>query len=269
MSSPSFSPTSPSFRPLPAPPRSSSSPELTLPLAQSAKHFGATVIGTTSTEEKAEIARKAGADHVILYHPDNYDDLVKQVYAITGGEGIDRGVHGVFDGVGKDTFEIDFELLRRCVRFSLLSCFSPPPLQQQAAARLRHECRTDARPSLQERNARHPRKRLRPRSLLLASEARPEEPQGCVSIVSLLFPFQKLTFLRSLPLAVARPVLNQYVHTREEFQSYATELFQLVKDGVLNLAVHGEYPLTTDGVRQTQRDISTSLPSLSISLVQS
>lgn len=30
-------------------------------------------------------------------------------------EGIDRGVHGVFDGVGKDTFDMDFDLLRRCV----------------------------------------------------------------------------------------------------------------------------------------------------------
>lgn len=29
-------------------------------------------------------------------------------------EGIDRGVHAVFDGVGKDTFDMDFDLVRRC-----------------------------------------------------------------------------------------------------------------------------------------------------------
>jgi hypothetical protein len=65
--------------------------------------------------------------------------------------------------------------------------------------------------------------------------------------------------LHGPPPPVARPVLNQYVHTRDEFQSYSTELFQLIKDGVLNLAVHGEYPLTTEGVRQTQKDISAFL----------
>lgn len=78
----------------------------------SAKHFGARVIGTTSSPEKAALAKAAGADHVVLY-ADPEVDVVKEVYAITGGEGIDRGVHAVFDGVGKDTFEIDFELLRR------------------------------------------------------------------------------------------------------------------------------------------------------------
>lgn len=57
-------------------------------------------------------------------------------------------------------------------------------------------------------------------------------------------------------LAVCRPVLNQYVHTREEFQTYSTELFKLVKDGHLKLAVHAEYPFTADGVKQAQKDIS-------------
>ena len=41
------------------------------------------MIGTTSTEDKAEIARKAGADHVILYGEGR--DVVGQVYEITGG----------------------------------------------------------------------------------------------------------------------------------------------------------------------------------------
>ncbi|PSS36823.1 hypothetical protein PHLCEN_2v1367 [Hermanssonia centrifuga] len=61
-----------------------------------AKSRGATVIGTTSTPEKAELAKSYGADHVILY---TQEDTVKRTLEITNGE----GVHAVFDGVGKDT----------------------------------------------------------------------------------------------------------------------------------------------------------------------
>jgi NADPH:quinone reductase-like Zn-dependent oxidoreductase len=57
---------------------------------------GATVIGTTSSDEKAELARANGAKHVILYR---HEDTVKRVLELTGGKGVD----GVFDGVGKDT----------------------------------------------------------------------------------------------------------------------------------------------------------------------
>lgn len=71
-----------------------------------AKSRGATVIGTTSTPEKAELAKSYGADHVILYTKEN---TVQRVLEITNGE----GVHAVFDGVGKDTFLANFDLLRR------------------------------------------------------------------------------------------------------------------------------------------------------------
>jgi len=64
--------------------------------AQYAKFKGATVIGTTSTETKAEFARAHGADHVILY---TKEDTVQRVLEITDGVGVDA----VFDGVGKDT----------------------------------------------------------------------------------------------------------------------------------------------------------------------
>ncbi|KAL0565498.1 NADPH:quinone reductase [Marasmius crinis-equi] len=79
---------------------------LGLLMAQLAKHIGATVIGTTSTKEKAELAKKHGADHVILYKD---EDTVQRVLEITNGE----GVHAVFDGVGKDTFDSNFKMLRR------------------------------------------------------------------------------------------------------------------------------------------------------------
>ena len=54
-------------------------------LVQLAKHFGATVIGTTSTPEKAESAVKAGADHIILY---TQKDVVEEVMRITNGQGL-------------------------------------------------------------------------------------------------------------------------------------------------------------------------------------
>ena len=68
-----------------------------------AKSRGATVIGTTSTPEKAELAKSYGADHVILYTKENTVERVKE---ITNGE----GVHAVFDGVGKDTCVIIAEM---------------------------------------------------------------------------------------------------------------------------------------------------------------
>jgi NADPH:quinone reductase len=64
-------------------------------LTQIAKARGGRVIATTSTEDKARLARAAGADHVIGYG--GFADRTKQ---ITGGE----GVKAVYDGVGKTTF---------------------------------------------------------------------------------------------------------------------------------------------------------------------
>jgi NADPH:quinone reductase len=61
-----------------------------------AKSRGATVIGTTSSPEKAQLAKSYGADHVILYNKEN---VVERTLELTNGE----GVHAVFDGVGKDT----------------------------------------------------------------------------------------------------------------------------------------------------------------------
>ncbi|KAF5385102.1 hypothetical protein D9615_001040 [Tricholomella constricta] len=79
---------------------------LGLLFAQLGRARGATVIGTTSTAAKAEIAKQNGADHVILYPK---EDTVQRVLEITNGEGVDA----VFDGVGKDTFDNNFKLLKR------------------------------------------------------------------------------------------------------------------------------------------------------------
>lgn len=72
---------------------------------QWAKLLGATVIGTVSTEAKAELARANGYDHVINY---TTEDFAARVTEITDGE----GVHAVYDSVGKDTFEGSITSLR-------------------------------------------------------------------------------------------------------------------------------------------------------------
>jgi NADPH:quinone reductase len=67
-------------------------------LCQIAKLRGAKVIGTVSTEDKAALARGAGADHVILY---TQQDFVAQTKRFTDN----RGVEVVYDSVGRTTFE--------------------------------------------------------------------------------------------------------------------------------------------------------------------
>jgi NADPH2:quinone reductase len=72
---------------------------------QFAKRRGATVFGTVSTEAKAELARAAGADEVILYTQTDFEAEVKR---LTSG----RGVNVVYDSVGQTTFEKSLNCLR-------------------------------------------------------------------------------------------------------------------------------------------------------------
>ncbi len=74
-------------------------------LVQMAHNIGARVIGTVSTEEKAKLARQAGADEVILYTQADFEAETKR---LTGGKGVDV----VYDGVGKATFEKSLNVLR-------------------------------------------------------------------------------------------------------------------------------------------------------------
>jgi NADPH2:quinone reductase len=67
-------------------------------LCQIARLRGAKVIGTVSTDEKAKLAREAGADETILY---TRQDFAAEVKRITGG----KGLQVVYDSVGKDTWE--------------------------------------------------------------------------------------------------------------------------------------------------------------------
>ena len=75
-------------------------------VSQWAKLLGLTVIGTTSSEEKAQIARAHGCDHVINY---SYENVAERVRELTDGV----GVNVVFDSVGKDTFMASLDSLKR------------------------------------------------------------------------------------------------------------------------------------------------------------
>lgn len=70
------------------------------------KHLGTTVITTVGSEEKAEIVRNLGADHVIYYRK---EEVAPKVREITGGQ----GVPVVYDGVGKDTWEASLDSLKK------------------------------------------------------------------------------------------------------------------------------------------------------------
>ena len=74
-------------------------------LVQMAKKIGARVIATAGTEEKAQLARDAGADEVIVYTQADFETETRRLTN-------DQGVHVVYDGVGKATFEKDLNVMR-------------------------------------------------------------------------------------------------------------------------------------------------------------
>jgi NADPH2:quinone reductase len=74
-------------------------------IVQMAKMLGATVYGTAGSDEKAAIAKQAGADEVIVY---TRDDFAVKVKEITGGKGLDV----IYDSVGASTFLKGLDLLR-------------------------------------------------------------------------------------------------------------------------------------------------------------
>jgi NADPH:quinone reductase len=91
-------------------------------LVQMAKNIGARVIATVSTEEKAKLAREAGADEVIFYTKQEFDVETKR---LTDG----KGVHVIYDGVGKTTFDQDLNCLRVRGYLALFGASSgAPPL---------------------------------------------------------------------------------------------------------------------------------------------
>ena len=74
-------------------------------LVQMARAIGARVIGTVSSEDKGTLAREAGADEVIVFTKQEFEEEVKR---LTSGKGVDV----VYDGVGKATFEKNLNVMR-------------------------------------------------------------------------------------------------------------------------------------------------------------
>jgi NADPH2:quinone reductase len=91
------------------------------------KQLGATVIGTVSTDAKAELAKAHGCDHPIVY---SREDFVSRVMEITNGE----GVPVVYDGVGADTYEGTLKCLARFGMFVSFGAASGPPPAVPASA---------------------------------------------------------------------------------------------------------------------------------------
>jgi len=87
---------------------------------QWASALGATVIGTVGSDEKAELARKHGAAHVINYRK---EDFVERVREITGGNGVDV----VYDSIGKDTFPGSLDCLKPLGTWVSFGAASGPP----------------------------------------------------------------------------------------------------------------------------------------------
>jgi NADPH2:quinone reductase len=95
-------------------------------LVQWAKAIGATVIGTVGSEAKAELARRDGCDHVILYRE---EDVAARVREITEG----HGVSVAYDSVGRDTFEGTLaSLARRGLFVSFGNASGPAPAVEPA-----------------------------------------------------------------------------------------------------------------------------------------
>jgi NADPH2:quinone reductase len=88
-------------------------------LCQMARRIGARVIATVSTEEKAALAREAGADDVILYTQTDFESEVKR---LTGG----AGIQVVYDSVGRTTFAKGLNCLARRGMMVLLGQSSGP-----------------------------------------------------------------------------------------------------------------------------------------------
>ena len=144
---------------------------------QWAKQLGATVIGTVSTDAKAELARAHGCDHVVMA---DSDDLAGEVRRLTGGE----GVAAVYDSVGRDTF------------FASLDS-------------------------------------LRPHGVMVSfgNASGPVEP------------FAPLELAKRGSLYVTRPVLFDFISTRDALLAAAAELFDVIESGAVKIEVNQRYPL--------------------------
>jgi NADPH2:quinone reductase len=146
-------------------------------LVQIAKQRGARVIGTAGSEAKAQLAREAGADEVIIYTQADFETETKR---LTGGAGVDV----VYDSVGKTTFDKSLSVLRRRGYLVLFGQSSGP--------------------------------------------VPPFDPQILNAKGSLF---------------LTRPTLRDYMATREELLWRASDLFEWIASGKLQVRIDQTFPL--------------------------
>lgn len=147
-------------------------------LVQIAKRRGARIIGTTSTEEKAQLAREAGANEVILY---TQTDFEEETMRLTGG----KGVAVVYDSVGQSTF------------WKSLNC-------------------------------------LKPRGYMVLYG----QSSGAVG------PIDPQVLNRKGSLFLTRPSLGHYTADQSELLQRATDLFNWMATGELNVRIDKTFPLS-------------------------
>lgn len=110
-------------------------------LCQMGREIGARVIGTVGSEEKAKLAREAGASDVINYSQQDFEAETKR---LTDG----KGVHVVYDGVGQSTFEKGLNVLRPCGHMVLFGGASGPVAPVNPITLMQKGSLTLTRPSL-------------------------------------------------------------------------------------------------------------------------
>ena len=151
-----------------------------------AKKFGARVIGTCSTSEKAAKAKAAGADEVILYTEQNFQEECRR---LTDGQGVDV----VYDSVGQSTWNGSLDSLKpRGMMVTFGNASGPVP------------------------------------------------------------PLAPLELTKRGSLFLTRPSLFAYISNREDLMWRASEIFNWIEDGDLNIHVGGEFALSDAGEAQSQ-----------------
>jgi len=155
--------------------------------SQWARELGATVIGVVSTDEKAEMARANGCDHIIM--ADN-PDVAATVRELTGG----KGVAAVYDSVGKETFMASLDSLR-------------------------------------------------PHGVMVTfgNATGPVDPVAPVELA------------KRGSLFVTRPILFDFIATREDLLAASAELFDVVGRGTVKISINQRYALKD--AAQAHRDL--------------
>ncbi|KAF9930232.1 NADPH:quinone reductase, partial [Linnemannia zychae] len=92
-------------------------------LCQIGRRLGAHIIGTVSTPEKAALALANGAEHVVIIPDEDYTPLEKKIDQLTDK----KGVHAVFDSVGRATFETNFKIAGRSATLVIFGAASGNP----------------------------------------------------------------------------------------------------------------------------------------------